>query len=144
MPYYIPVIFMLSSFYVAIVWGTYEKFKHNKIIINKFQVFMFPSMIFIFHLFALYRYMVARDWRMFKIICNRIVNYPVLLGELIEIILETEAYNLSLQHERKELSNKKLKKAKKQYRPIELKPNIIIDFIEMLTISFKKDTKVAR
>lgn len=147
MPYYIPIIFVLLSLYAGLVWGTYEKFKQNKIKINKLQLIIFPALIFGFHILSLFKNIATGQWRRFKIICNRMVNYPIFLGEFIEIILEQEAHNLSVKHRSKELTDSKLKKEKKQTRAVDLNHEFIINFIKILSsiaLKLKGETKIAR
>ncbi|MEN7436330.1 hypothetical protein AAGV27_14360 [Bacillus velezensis] len=125
MTIYPPIVFIIVIVYVALVKGTHEKFRQNKLQIKISKALIFPAVIFFLHLKALMRYAKTRNKKMIKVILKRMLNYPLFLGEFIEVLLEKEAHNLSLQHKSKTISNKNLKRAKKQSRFIDMNMDLI-------------------
>ncbi|MFK4007008.1 hypothetical protein [Bacillus safensis] len=114
------VCFALLSFYLALILGTREKFKQNNIILSNLKgVIILPGLILFLHLVHLIKNIFEGNWKLAKVISKRIINYPIYLGELIEIILEREAYRVSIQSE-KIVSYKKRKKAKKQTKKLDI------------------------
>lgn len=114
------VCFVLLSFYVALILGTKEKFKQNNIILANIKgVIILPGLLLFLNVVYVVKSVLEGNWKLAKEISKRIVNYPLYLGELIEIILEKEAYRVSMQSE-KIVSYKKRKKAKKQTRTLDV------------------------
>lgn len=114
------VCFILLSFYVALIFGTKEKFKQNNIILANIKgVIILPGLLLFLNVVYVVKSVLEGNWKLAKEISKRIVNYPLYLGELIELILEKEAYRVSIQNE-KIVSYKKRKKAKRQTRTLDV------------------------
>ncbi|MCY8396726.1 hypothetical protein MOC68_13580 [Bacillus spizizenii] len=129
---------MLIAIYVALVWGTYRKFKQNKILLSNLRsIVLAPAIIIIFNGISILKDLLRGNAKIAFKNFKRIINYPVYLGELIELSLEVEAQRIVDQN-KKVVSIKKKKRAKKQPRVLEFDK----DFVMMLSsFGFKRDLK---
>jgi hypothetical protein len=128
-----PLLLVLMA-YITFVFGSYHKFKNNGIGLNfKYKVLILGLPMFIFYLHAKAAKKVFKQdrKRAWKILSLSIVKYPIMLGCLIELILESmvecDVYGDS---KLLKVKRRKLKKIQSQRTPL-------FNVKELLT-SFKK------
>lgn len=126
------VFFVLYS---AIVRATYLKFKNNGIGFNvkyKFLVILLPALIFFLHLKLAIRFFKHDKKKSLFVLKIAIVKYPVILGNLIEVILESMA-ECNVYGSSKYLSVRKKKQRQLGKNPLDsvsLKMKELVDFLK--------------
>ncbi|MGG3920701.1 hypothetical protein ABEV41_01905 [Geobacillus thermodenitrificans] len=86
------------AFYFAIVVGTYEKLNKNGIYLKGKAKLLFPLVplvIFVFHLAWSVKCLTTDPKSSIRILKLVLFDYPIVIGMLIELILEKTAFELS-------------------------------------------------
>ena len=86
------IVTMLSVLHLSVFWASHQKFENNGIKLNskyKILLFILPYLILYMHIKSSVRYFNTDKKKSLRIIVITFTKYPILLGNLIELIRES-------------------------------------------------------
>lgn len=118
------VLYLLVVLYISLTYGTYLKFKKNKLKpkgAGKIFVFALPVILTILH-FGWAIINLRKDYKFsLFLIKSLIFKYPEIVGIVIEVMLEKLAFKFVQEHSNVKLTqNKKIKKVAEKTNALDL------------------------